>query len=516
MTAPETHSWSINGRGQDDSFVFRSGLKMQVSPEGDCMEATFVAKGQGLGLRPLDIVTIACDGQTLFTGELRVGGNPNDVNGHQHTVRSLVLRLKEVNLPKGWSAPKQNAATTVQSLMQSVLPQLGGAFSIGSISLSFESRAIRNANQQTAYALLEQIAEDGAAQGVDVKFGVNAQRQFFCVAANTGGMSMPAEVTAATRWEAPVAETPCTAVLWYIAKTPDGDWLTHESRAPEVGTYGVRSKSRSIKNNEGLWKKGAHSITVNDGSTSLTDDSGMKAALTDGWSNHISGNSDVPGSTGAAITVLAASDSADIFLEQTLSAGADYLAFDVDWTNGDIAKNRVVVSRPNQAQQIFSAKDTKRQKNVSIVPEDQGGGMLPVINGTAYIELFELPAGTTVRFEGGSLATAIEGQRRVRMQVYESRPELIDRALLDNLAKYHYDLPHLSAADIEVKGIFPASAGQMDGTNIAAYEYRITADRGVTTGILLGQAGDPDKLAAAALIKARDNRATIDALISKE
>ena len=58
-----------------------------------------MAKGAGLGIGPLDAVQIAYNGTPIFYGEVRVGGNPQDVDGHQFTLRSLALRLKEVVIP---------------------------------------------------------------------------------------------------------------------------------------------------------------------------------------------------------------------------------------------------------------------------------------------------------------------------------------------------------------------------------------------------------------------------------
>lgn len=473
-------TWSINGKSPENSFIFRSGLKMQVTPEGDCREATFMAKGAGLGLRPLDIVEISCDGQRLFAGELRVGGNTRDVTGHQYTVRSLALRLKEVVIPDGWSAPQQSASATVRSLIESVLPQLGGAFSIGTIALPFDCRAIKNANQQNPYALLEQIAQDGAAMGIDVRFGVNAQRQFFCQPKSTGGMGMPSELTAATRWDAPVAETPCTAVLWYVARKSDGSWLTHMSQAPEAGQYGVRVKPVSLTSDVGIWRTAAHTLTVEQAPPLSAEEEGR---LMD--ADQTSGVTVSPTSGQAARVIL------------TLNEPALRIGLNLSWQrNENLSPGSLKIEIPGSmvAQLPSIAIPSDPQTDPTLINTVEGGGA-------------PLPAGTTL---------TMEGKPDKKLKLFTFRPITPDTALLDRLARFHYNIPHEAAGDIEVRGLYPIGAGQIDGVPIAAYEYRISADRGVCTGILLGQADDPNKLAQAELIKARDNQATINALISKE
>lgn len=490
-------TWTINGRSPDDSFVFRSGLKMQVTPEGDCREATFMAKGAGLGLRPLDLVEISCDGQRLFAGELRVGGNLRDVNGHQYTVRSLALRLKEVVIPADWSAPQQNASATVRSLIESVMPQLGGAFSVGNIALPFDCRAITNANQQNPYALLEQIAQDGAAMGIDVRFGVNANRQFFCQPKSEGGMGMPDGQTGGTRWDAPVAETPCTAVLWYVAKKPDGSWVTHMSQAPEAAQYGVRVKPVSLTSDEGLWElvtDGQWSATARtqmDGAPTVTPLTAEQVAQLTTRGNTAAVASTAPGWLGVRYAPNTPVDRYSVRAVAT-SAGTGVVGVTSGWIVDEAAW------QARQAGWFFT---------------DAGAGSIPqtkLVPEATYQTKPALVGNTSVGVKADGAYDSIT------LNVYELRPERLKTELLDRLARYHYSIPHEAAGEIEVKGLYPLGAGQLDGVPIAAYEYRISADRGVCTAILLGQADDPNKLAQAELIKARDNQATINALISKE
>lgn len=537
-------SWSMSPG--NFAYVFRSGVRLQVTPEGDCREATFTAKGQGVGLKPLDAVTISVDGTPLFYGEVRVGGNSADVNGHQFTLRSLALRLKEVVLPPNWSAPQQSANLTVRSLIEAVLPQLGGTITIGTINLPFNCRPIQNANQQNPYALLEQIAADGAGMGGDYRFGVNAQKEFFFVPQNTGSMGLSGNLTAGTRWTGPVAEAPCTAVLWYVAKSPAGDWLTYLSQSAFVSAYGMRVKPVSITNTYGLWKLAPYTMQVSDGTTTLNNDAGVMTAMTDGTPRYI--GTATPGiheSPGSSVRINAETDNANVYLTQTLTQGAEYLRIDVAWLNGNPSGNKLTITEPGKAPRVFTAYDLKRQ--ITGTPEgsylvkvstsstgkvDANGNVTttgtgettlklaadnskpPPVDAPAKIEFWGLPPGTVVRLDGTSNPTADAALRRVDMTISELRPEAIDRALLDRLASYHYSVPSETAGEVEATGLTLSRGGNSQWGPVAAIEYRITAARGVCTALIIGQPDDPTKLAQAELIKARDQRAVITAITS--
>ena len=103
----------------------------------------------------------------------------------------------------------------------------------------------------------------------------------------------------------------------------------------------------------------------------------------------------------------------------------------------------------------------------------------------------------------------------------EFRPERLNTALLDRLARFHYNIPATAPADIELREFRPPSACAgyvtLNGwqSPVEAWEYRLSADRGMTVGVLAGQADDPNKLAQAELIKARDGRAVITAVTSR-
>ncbi|WP_414656760.1 hypothetical protein ACINK0_11355 [Deinococcus sp. VB343] len=541
--------WSMSPG--DFRYVFRSGLRLQVTPEGDCREATFTAKGEGVGLSPLDAVQIVFDGVPIFYGEVRVGGNPFDVDGHQFTLRSMALGLREVTIPSGWSAPQQSAGATVRSLIESVLPQLDGAFTVGQIDLPFDCRAIVNAHHQNPYALLEQIAADGAGLGVKVRFGVNANREFFCVPAREDVAALSSDMlTGQSKWTAPVAEAACTAVRWLLAKKPDGGWVTRLSRAPEASVYRSRVKVLSLTDTRGLWSIAPFTTRASDGVTTLTDDPGIKAALIDGTPKYVS--TPTPGLheyTGASVTLSAETDDGQVYLEQTLSQGADYLRIDVAWINGDPAGNKLVITEPGKPPREFKATDLKRQitgrplgstivqidlKSTGKV-DDKGNvtttgtgsttvslptdnSVTPPTDGPPKLEFWELAPGTVVRLEGASKPSAEEVMRRVKITLSECRPEVCDPDLLDRLARHHYDIPATAPANLELRGFHPDRAGNVTlggwQSPVDAWEYRLSADRGMCTGVLAGQRDDPNNLAQAELIRARDQRAVIQAITS--
>lgn len=493
-------TWTINGKTPDQSFIFRSGLRMQITPEGDCREATFMAKGAGLGLRPLDTVQIAYNGVPIFYGEVRVGGNPHDVDGHQYTLRSLALRLREVVIPAGWSAPQQPAHLTVRSLLEAVLDQLGGAISIGTISdLGFNCRAIKNANQQNPYALLEQIASDGAGLGVKVRFGVNPNRQFFWVKAREDVAALTNNMlTGATRFTAPVAEAPCTAVLWFVAKRPDGSWVTHLSEAPEVAVYGRRVKALSVDASVNLWRPvtGRYAFYKKDGAENwvfvkeLSSDDAAKLADPDNTATLY-------------------------FVHPNIESSGLLLEFVPDGRVDRMTAISSTVSSPN------------------------GAGFLPIVQIGLKLSGFGFPgcliwADTIVPGGSGTVyrraasegplrpfTSAVASQGLSALFVTQLRGEQYDRDLLDRLARFHYNIPASAPADIELREFRPPSecAGYvtLNGwqSPVEAWEYRLSADRGMTVGVLAGQADDPNKLAQAELIKARDGRAVTTALTSR-
>ena len=242
--------------------VRSSGLRAQVSPEGDCVEASMDAIGKGMGLTPLTCVQLVYNGTPIFYGELRVGGNPRDAQGHTHTIRSAALRLKEVQLSGQFRTPQQPAHLTVRAAIQDIIQsgQLGNPSTVlYDVSLcpdlGVELAPVRASNYQNAYALLEAVQQAAVARGVEIRFGVNADRKFFCLPVNSRVLDITGRpITSKTTWKAPVSEVVVTAVRWFIAPARadreggQAPWITAISRSPMADTYGPRLISVRLKN----------------------------------------------------------------------------------------------------------------------------------------------------------------------------------------------------------------------------------------------------------------------------
>lgn len=507
----------VGGSGRtinkDNSYVRQTGLRMQVTPEGDCREATFDAKGSGLGVSPLDCVQITYEGQPLFYGEVRVGGNVHDVHGHQYTLRSVALRLREVAVPAGWSAPRQQAHLTVQSLISAVLPQLGGSIAGISVQdLGFDCIPIKNLHQQNPYAVLEKIAADGAALNVKVRFGVDANRIFFCRVARDDSVHIAYEdCTSNTRYTAPVAENPVTAVLWYVAKTDTGNWLTHLSVADEAAIYGTRVKPLSLTSSEGIWETAPMTLSVSSGAQVDT----WVSQTADGyWQTTHDLQSAVPRLTnGAGATEYTV---ARVYINKGQSAAQLSLLVATDAQRltldnehgfvGDIPDPAV------QGQTIPSRVDTW----VSVAHAD-GTPIAKVQSGQAVTLTGQI--NTLVLSQHLAARPAPHAYWDASLWLHEVRPERINTALLDKLAKYHYKIPAATPADIELHGFHSGRQGRVTlgswQSPVEAWEYRLSAAKGMCTGILAGQADDPTALAQAELIRARDRESVITAVTSR-
>lgn len=529
---------------RDDSYIRSTGLRAQLTPDGDCREAAFEAKGAGLRVPPLSNLQVEYLHNGVWTplwyGEVRVGGNARDVNGERYVLRTLARRLGEITLPPGFSTPQQSAHLTVRAILRAVMDsgQLG-TFPVIEYDegrcpdLGFDCRAVVNANQQTPAALLEQIAEDGAGLGVTVAWGVGADRFFFCrpartdtaeLEAPTGNPLIPGSTIGLT-WQPPVAETPCTAVLWYLLKAPNGAWATHLSRSPEADRYGLRVKTMSFPTHVPAFEVGEYMVAANDGSGEVILSGATAAVLSDGDSPRITRpEADLPwgyvraySNEGAELSVLSAAENQDVYAIQTLTRRADVLHLAVEWLNGVSSQNRVEVSFGPSILAIYTAADFAGQKY------GEPGGLSVLSSSPRPLTLYNLPEGTQLRFIGKADSSGTTpGRRKVAVQIRESRPEVPNTALLDGLAKYHYSTPAQEPADIETLTFRPPRdlAGRVSvgdyNRAVEAWEYRLTAARGLTLAALTGQADDPAKLAQASLIKQRDGQATVNALTAQQ
>jgi len=479
---------------------------MQLTPDGDCREASFTAKGAGLRVPSLSAVQIeylAPSGWTpLYYGEVRQGGNARDVNGETYILRSFAQALKEVTLPPGFSAPKQPAHLTVRAIIQAALPQLAGLVLYDAAlcpDLGYDCREIKNANQQTVSAFLEQIAEDGAGMGVTVGWGVRPDRHFFFRPARTDTATLSESETLDLQWKPPIAETPYTAVLWFVAQHA-GDWLTHLSQSPDAATYRRRVKPLPVMPGvEGI-RGSAYTFTA----------TGFWSAPPDRIPAILSGTDPIS----QYLLLLGQDDTQVIEAVFTLTEPAARLRVDVYFGGthpGDTARYLELTAPDGRTLR----RDAAQYGSTAV------GGFLGYMRDTLYAGAVPWPAGTVIRLVSTPDPAQPVGNRLANLSFTRLVPERANAEVLDRLAQHHYSVPASEPADIELATYrAPADlAGRVtlnDYTRaVEAWEYRLTAGRGLTLAALTGQADDPAKLAQAALIKARDGQATITALTAQ-
>lgn len=541
----ELRVWSPVGAGprvisRDESFIRSSGLRMQLTPEGDCREAAFEARGDRLGIAPLDCVQVVYGGIPLFYGEVRVGGNVRDTDGHGYTLRSLALSLKEVTLSDGFATPQQPAHLTVQAILRDV--QGSGALGSPSVidfdaalcpDLGFDCRAVVDAHQQTAASLLERIAEDGAAYGVTVRYGVRPDRKFFCRAADTDSCEIQRGDIASLTWQEPVAETPVTAVLWYIAQGDNGSWVTHLSEAPEAGVYRRRVKALTL------------GAGVDTGALGLTEQ-----WVTVDWASFEVLNfrfATDEASSKQDKTLASMTDDEKRSILNALSQGSAKLFFGymlLMIQKGEEASFKVVASRAFTQLSLSlsgtigmntAVKDGYPAEDVLQQGSDGTTAALKVkvlVDGIyrQTLRLTETESRHVLNYPGREVALVVdwsgysdEALKRstLALRLTRLRGEYANPAslgLLDRLARYHYSTPTPTPADIELRTfISPAELPKyvtLGGWQslVDGWEYRLTAERGMTLACLAGQAEDPASLAQAELIKARDGQAVIAAI----
>lgn len=507
--------WDAVGRPlrtftKDESFVLSAGLRLQVTPEGDAREGSFRAKGSGILVPSLSAVQIEYkDSQfwrPIFYGQVRQGGNPRDTDGENYILRSLGLKLQAVTLSAGFVAPKQPAHLTVRAIIQDVITsgQLGNPSLInytGGVfdtipDLPFDCREIKASNQQIAGALLDQIVQDAAGLGVDVRWGVGPDREFYFREANGAYRVLDNEDLSYATWKAPVAETPCTVVLWHVAQKPDGGWLYHESVSAAADEIGVWVLPRTLTANVNPWQAlDAQYTAYAQSGGNMTPVSPQPTINGAGLQDGLTGSG-----TGQEITV-----------------------------PGEVTQLRASLTAPPQRVTISG-------KSIEFLPG--GGTNLSVValnSAGAVVDSVPVPQGNgweptaitaTVNFENPLNAQAFAiypgivpgGTTGAKYTLSELAFYRLDTELLDRLAKFYYQTPAKEPAEIPARvfGRPQDLEGRVEWGDYAraieVWEYRISAARGLEKVAFTGQADDPNKLAQAALIKANDGKAVITAV----
>ena len=543
---PETYEWKwlvwepMGGGpreiGMHESFMRSDGARFQVTPEGNCVEGTFNALGRHFGVRPLRALQhlgrIGGVWTPLFYGEVRVGGNQQDDVGETYTLRSLLSRLKECQLSPGFTAPQQAAHLTIRAALQDVINsgQLGTPSLIEYDEalvpdLGYDYVPVRQGNEQDPGSLIELVVQAGLRFNVDVAFGVRPDRKFFAVPKRRDVLTVTPAELARAETKAPVAETPCTAVLWYIGRDLNGDWVTHRSESPDAAEYGPRIKRQEVHKSVDLWQvvPAAYAQVAKDASTTMSggampdslfkdppippkpeyyfDQNETIRTIADTQFNIV--NWDNPDPTRGRLT-LTPLDGGPIDRLTVRSTGyGQQFIFTGDGATEtwELDQRSFVLASANPA-------DGNPQEGIPVYADLVGSAMLPDSVTGAYLEIATKPWLTS---ENQPFQTATTS-------VVEFRADRIDRGLLDGLAKYHFVSPAQDPADIPLSALrAPADLpGLVDTPGFtrpaAAYEYRMTAREGVRLWVMVGQAEDPAKLAMNSLIKRRDTQATLNAL----
>lgn len=541
---------------QDASFMRASGLRAQLTPELDCREASFDAKGAGLGVGPLHSIQFMYDGEPIFYGEVRVGGNTRGILGSNYILRSLALRLKEVALSPSFRAPQQSAHLTVRAIIQDIIAsgQLGNpALIIYDASLcpdlGFDLGPVIDASQQNPYALLERVAQAGAAMNRRVQFGVRPDRRFFCMLAKTDAVTVaPADLIGAT-WTEPVAETPVTAVRWFagpFSQFGSGGvrWLTHLTRAPESAVYGDRIKSlfvdlpiRELLVSLPSPQITGRAYTGGNGGGGALDlvweslDANEIAPLADGvgydkypWAFVVTtptaGSPQPPnaGKINSGIDVIADSgDKSQVIVELFLPAAAAlYLVckrgYQPDWQAGQRANSLTIAVKSGHTS--FADLLASGEADYHSVLELRGP---EPYSEQVFNDVIGLPSGPS------SVYLLADGEMTT-LTIGEARPLVVDASKLDPLARWHFRLPAIEPADIELPyrppeqltGRIHVPAATPYQATVEAWEYRLSAARGMTVACLAGQAPDPAKLAQSQLIRQLDDQSVITAVSARK
>ena len=571
-------AWTPIGGGprvlhRDTTTIRGAGLRLQVTPEGDGREASFTARGKGgvdrplWGLPPLTAVQFqlwdpaGLDWVSLSYGQVRVGGNLYDENGEGYVLRSLIHRLGEVTLSPGFSTPKQPAHLTIRALIQDVLnsTQVGSPPLIEYAEalcpdLGFDANPILNGHQQTPLAFLERIQQDalGLINPVTMRFGVNADRQFYALPARTSLLTLTdAMLSGDVKRQAPVAEKPCTRVLWFVKRKADGNWLTHTSTSPDAATLGIYTVRMEVPPDFRTATTPAETpaepppaalaggvITRRSSKTDYVYDNGN--VFEDQWRSRVQ--------SGPTLTY-PNSPVYSQWLDVSTSTGADLAVWPQASREAWVIEYDPPPTGVTWGVQPFS---TVGEAKLFVVP---AGSPLPAntpvenLAGWNALAAVDLLAGTTgtAAATGGVRALCIylagansleDGATQDVLTVHTLRPqeaaplpeeppapEVVtdeQKALLDLMARRHYKLPAQDPSDLVIRGALTPDSlpgrvkhGAYERA-IEAVEYRLSSARGIETAFLTGQADDPIRLAQADLIKARDQNAKIDALIAPQ
>lgn len=565
----------------DQMAVTRAGLRMQVTPEGDCREASFIARGDLMKIQPLDAVQIIYGDTPVFYGEVRMGGNAEDVDGHQYILRSMAKLLDEVPVgpmfyfypQEGDTLDKLIRAVAEEALSQAMHWPADGVpddwlpfllnYDDGTSDIKDTGMAaprVEGVDYETAGGVLNYFVGLSAGRGIQVRYGVNARRQLFWQVARTEVYHIDPEDALHLQWKPPVAEKPYTAVRWFIGKGPYGRWNTYLSRSPEASMYLTRAKTLALSSLEGLWnnvpiervemflmRPGTSDLipatsttswtpTAFDGSTSPPQELSLPASpfvnreqlkKIQDWVNE---QADVARITffdsetsASAIPVLAIKYPEDVALDDIdrITVSMQVRSWHTDSPNY-VGSTSVYMSylSPSANSEPHEAELLSNPENAEVLAVgNMGEYMYGSVDASDHHIYLWSPYPRESKMNNGT----IRKDNVVQYVIDEIRLQTLDTATLDRLAMRHYNTPHPTPGEIELRRpMAPDSLHKYitltrpNGTEyqsiVDAWEYRLTAGRGLTLACMLGQAEDPVSVAQADLIKSRDGNAVIEAI----
>jgi len=342
-------------------------------------------------------------------------------------------------------------------------------------------------NRQPLGVLLDSIVATGKALGIELRCGVRSDSVLTLVPASTLEVLWLADHIT---WKPPQGLVLYTGVLWAISKKMDGTWLRYLSQDPEAATYGCEVKMLGVNLGVKPWKP----IIVAQGIVG-------SVTVTPVGANTIAIAAD--GRTDTFLTVSNGAAAATVQL--TIPAGgAGRLYVDAQGTGTPAS---IQIRYPNGS--TFNLRGN----------DPNNGGFTAAAYFPDYFLNLGLPAGTVVTLRADPSATVSSPTLTVK----EFHLDLLDTALLDGLAKYHYSVPLDAPGDLYRAGIL--LSGDLGGkirtrrpngapdylANVALWEYSVSAAGGVQTAAKTGDPDDPLKAAQAALIRKGDTLATSNA-----
>lgn len=486
-----------------------NGLRLQLA-RGDCREATWTAVGRDLALPPLTPTQVQVRVNGVWTavwfGEVRIGGNARDVDGESYTLRGMSRTFDEVILSDGFAQPAQAAHLTLRAAFQDVISS--GQWGTPSLVLFDEARftdlgfdfpEVKDGAQQTLAGLIEAVQATGTREYVDVWVGVRPDRYAFARPAAQTVRIITGEISARPQWRSPVAETPYTAVLWYLGKRGNGRPLTYLSRSESARVYRTRIKRLTPGPDLTYWQAAPGTWTW---------------VTYDGAGRYVPLNPQPPL---AAFGVL-----------RDGKAGTEDggLGMTQDGTRlGLLFETPYPFQRITYTGRAYSGTPGSLGSDVATlvaVPDETGYVVAPLAeHGAGWAAgsiTLDAPATRVLFANRASLGDATQ----TTLILTEFRADLIDPRDLDSAAQYHYAPPAREPAELETQ-VFVApddlpgrvrlddpDFGPAYERGLDAVEYRITDN--LYTAYLTEQADDPGKLAQAALIKKRDDAAVITAV----